>query len=1415
MSTPTIMTTVGAGSYHAVAILKDDAGVPLAGKSITLFQQAAVPAGEQYPRTTLVTDANGRVEWDAPYTGGAGWQSGLAAYLFGDIHHVRSSNMAAIYVEKATPVLTWTPPAPITYGTGLTTAQLNATSNVPGSFFYFPSWNQVLGAGTRTLRADFTPTTPADYVAGSTTVTLEVLKAVPEMTVSGGPFTFDGQPHPAAASVRDYAGQTLYGATVTYNGQAALPVGAGDYTVVATYPGDANHEPRSVTATLTIVRAMPSISFSPWYSVVYNGQPRVVTATVTGGGGVALGTVPVTYAGSTTPPVDAGTYVVSATFEGDANHVARTATFTFTIEKQTPTIVLPLQPQVHYWDGQPHPTTATVKNESGAVVGAATVTYDGGATVPVNVGTYAVSATFAGTANFTSATTSGSLQIRQGSPLMTLTPQTATYVYDGQPHVVTATVTVQNGTIVIDLPVTITYNGASTPPVDVGTYSVTATLQATANYTGVTRLGNVQITQATPVVTVTGGAFVYDGQPHAATATVAGPNGEVPPGTLTVGYNGSTGPPVQAGTYQAYAYIAESQNYRYASSNAPITIAKAVPVVTIQTGTFTFDSQLHPATATVTGVGGAVVGTATVSHKRDGAYAQPQFAGTYEVEAVFTGNANYEPATATATLVITPAEPTIIFNPPAEIVYGTVLTSWDLRASSSGVPGTFVVSPAAGVRLNASPEPQVLTAAFTSESPNFTSSTVTRTILVRKAVPLVGGGFFNVFYDGLPHPASASARGVDSELLEPITVTYNGSTDVPVNAGVYTIVTSYAGSTNYEAGSSTTTAEIYKRSVGQTSWGGPGTLVYGTPLGPAQFETTASIPGTFSFSPAPGTILDVGAHTITTTFTPADPNYNTATMTRTFTVTAATPMLTLTAGTFTYDGQPHAASATVTGVGGDVLGPVTFTYNGSTAIPVAGGAYTVVASFAGGGNYAATSQSATLTIGKATPTLSWAAPAPLPYGPTLGATQLNAQASVPGTFSYAPGAATRLPAGQHTLSATFTPTDTTNYSGGTVTTPITIVPTPLEIRSIDTAKAYGAPLPAFTASFTGLASGQTVANLSGTLGFATAATTGSPVGSYAVTPGGLSSPNYAITFVAGTLTIAKAPVTVTVSASPEPSGTDMPITFTATVTAAQSAPTAPAGTVRFFDGATLIGTTTLSGSTATLVTGGLSAGSRTIEARYDGDASFLPGSRTATHVVNAAAATPAITVTSSRQPASTGQSITFTATITVATSGTIQFYDGATLLGSGAIGSGRATFATSSLAAGSHAIWARFTGNASAPPVNSPVFVQAVNGSGYKDRTSTLAVVSSANPSALGATVTFTATASGSSGTPTGRILFLVDGFVVGNPAGVPVTTVSGSAAQAIVSVPNFAGGRHKVTATYLGNSNYRGNNGALSQTVN
>ncbi|HTD44820.1 MAG TPA: family 16 glycosylhydrolase [Bryobacteraceae bacterium] len=73
--------------------------------------------------------------------------------------------------------------------------------------------------------------------------------------------------------------------------------------------------------------------------------------------------------------------------------------------------------------------------------------------------------------------------------------------------------------------------------------------------------------------------------------------------------------------------------------------------------------------------------------------------------------------------------------------------------------------------------------------------------------------------------------------------------------------------------------------------------------------------------------------------------------------------------------------------------------------------------------------------------ITWASPAAIIYGAALGATQLDATASVPGTFAYTPAAGTVLAAGSQPLSVTFTPTDTTNYTTATAKVTLMVNPT--------------------------------------------------------------------------------------------------------------------------------------------------------------------------------------------------------------------------------------------------------------------------------------------------------------------------------------------------------------------------------------
>src|SRR5208283_2225760 len=54
------------------------------------------------------------------------------------------------------------------------------------------------------------------------------------------------------------------------------------------------------------------------------------------------------------------------------------------------------------------------------------------------------------------------------------------------------------------------------------------------------------------------------------------------------------------------------------------------------------------------------------------------------------------------------------------------------------------------------------------------------------------------------------------------------------------------------------------------SWPTPNSILFGTPLSGNQLDATASIPGTFTYSPTNGTILPLGTNTLSVVFTPAD-----------------------------------------------------------------------------------------------------------------------------------------------------------------------------------------------------------------------------------------------------------------------------------------------------------------------------------------------------------------------------------------------------------------------------------------------------------------------------------------------------------------------------------------------------------------
>ena len=136
--------------------------------------------------------------------------------------------------------------------------------------------------------------------------------------------------------------------------------------------------------------------------------------------------------------------------------------------------------------------------------------------------------------------TTQSLVIEKANATIELTDLAQTY--DGTPKPVTATTTPEN------LTVSLTYNGASTPPTDAGTYTVVATVDD-PNYQGsITQ--SLIIEKATTSIALTGLTLTYDGTPKPVTATTTPENLAV-----IITYDGTPTPPIQAGTYTVTAVV--------------------------------------------------------------------------------------------------------------------------------------------------------------------------------------------------------------------------------------------------------------------------------------------------------------------------------------------------------------------------------------------------------------------------------------------------------------------------------------------------------------------------------------------------------------------------------------------------------------------------------------------------------------------------------------------------------------------------------------------------------------------------------------------------------------------------------------------------------------------------------------------
>jgi hypothetical protein len=216
-----------------------------------------------------------------------------------------------------------------------------------------------------------------------------------------------------------------------------------------------------------------------------------------------------------------------------------------------------------------------------------------------------------------------------------------------------------------------------------------------------------------------------------------------------------------------------------------------------------------------------------------------------------------------------------------------------------------------------------------------------------------------------------------------------------------------------------------------------------------------------------------------------------------------------------------------------------------------------------------------------------------------------------------------------------------------------------------------------------------------------------------------------------------------------------------------------------------------------------------------GDASNNFYASSVTYVTSKAATST--TLGASPNPSVFGQSVTFTAIVSSqgtgggTPTGTVQFKDGAADLGAPVSldAAGHASFTVSTLGTGNHSLSAVYAGDANFLG-SSPAapLTQTVN-----QAATSIAIVPSPNPAALGQTVTIAATVSAVSpgaGTPTGQVQFKDGASNLGTPVSLDAT------GHASLSVSTLGIGSHSLTAVYAGDANFTGSTSAsTTETIN
>ena len=1224
----------------------------------------------------------------------------------------------------------------------------------------------------------------------------------------------------------------------------------GAHTISAAYSGDASHAPGPSQQLIHTVKKTPNVTIASSSNPAAAGQSIAYTTTTdpaaTGyvqfqRGGSVLATIllqggTATYATSTQA---AGATTVYAYYQGDSNYISDSASLTQTVNPPNPaviTVASNLNPS-NFGNTITLTSTVTPATASGMIqfldgTTALGTVYLTGGTAALNVatltaGTHSITAVYSGDVANGASTSPALSQVVKANSTTTLNASANPSAFGNSvtfnaimtPSPVNGTVQFLDGATVLGT-ASATFFGASfsTTGLSVGTHSITAVYSGDASTVSSTSAVLSQVVNKAPTTTaLASGAnpansgasvgFTATVAPATATGTVQFLDGTTVLGTATI-ISGTA-------TLNTTTLVAGTHNitviYSGDASNAASTSGALAQVINKAPTTSSLTSSANPANsgapvgltatvapATATGTvqfldGTSVLGTATISSGSATLNITTLVAGTHNITAIYSGDAsnatstsgalaqviNKTPTTTTVTSSANPANSGAAVGLTATVTPATATGTVQFLDGASILGTATISSGSATLSLTTlASGTHSITASYSGDASNATSTsgalaqvinkTSTTTALASSTNPANSGASVGLTATVTPATASGTVQFFDGiTVLGTATISSGTATFslTTLASGMHSITAVYSGDASNATSTSAALAQIINLATTTTTLGSNvPTATLGTPVALTATVTPGTATGTVQFLDGP-TVLG--------------------------TATLAGGSATLTVSTFA------VGSHSITAVYSGDLANAT-----STSAPLAQVISKVLTAITLSSGWNPTIPGYTFTLTSAvTPAAATGIVQFLEGTTVLGsATLTNGSASV--TIS-------TLPLGAHNVVAVYGG-DVVNV---TSTSPVLVqvtksIPTIIVTSTLNPSQVGQSVT--FTATMNVTATGTVqfldndtlfgTATLSG--GACSVSTSALTQGTHTISLAYSGDATYMSTSGGGVIqTVKPKPVSTTtiVTSSQNPTLYSTSVTLTAMVT-----PASATGTIQFMDGANPIATVPVTSGAATFSFASLSVGTNSIIAIYSGDANSLTSTSTAlAQVVNKVTTTTA--VASSANPSTAGGSITLTANVTPAAviiaNGTVQFLDGATVLGVSTLSSGGTSFTIASLAAGTHSLTVVYGGDANNLASTSPALVQVVN-----KAPATLALTSSLNPSVVGNNVTFAATVVPA--TATGTLQFLDGSTVLGT-----ATLASGGGA---VATATLATGTHNITVVYSGDgNNLASTSAALVQVVN